>query len=344
MNVKSKSALGLAAVPLALLTASPALAAADAPVAPAAGGMITDRREVVVPAPAAEMVRIDNPLGRVEIRAWSHPGEVHIIAEKRAASAEALDRLRVHYTAWQSGEISVESRVELGGRERSLPLSGSRVDMIVEVPPELGIDAKTFGGDLSASGLRAGARLETTGGRIGVSDVRGGVVTRQLRGGQTVSAVDGDVDLDGVEGEMSLRGVGGGHVDARMVDGNIRAEDIRSAVVRLTTTTGAIVFVGLLRPTAHYDLRSYAGDVRIIPVVDPSGFELHARSPFPVESTLPLRTVWRQGERVHAVVASASPAGRRPSAGAPQGALVEISSVLGRVVIQPRLDAQAARP
>jgi hypothetical protein len=350
-------------VPLAWLAAPVAHAAADGGAAVAAGaavgaglgaavragatadnpsGGVTDRRELVVPAPGAEMVRIDNPLGRIEVRAWNRPGQIHVIVEKRAASAEALARLRVHYTAWQNGEISVDTRVELGGRERSLPLSGSRVDMVVEVPPELGIEAKTFGGDLVASGLRGGARLETTGGRIGVSDVRGGVVTRQLQGGQTVSAVDGDVDLDGVEGNMDLRGLGGGRVDARVVDGNIHAEDVRSALVRLTTTTGQIVLVGLLRPAAHYDLRSYAGDVRVIPVIDPAGFELRARSAFPIESAFAMRTIWRQGERMHAQVAAAP--GRRRAAG-PElaSALVEISSVLGRVVIQPREESASIR-
>ena len=123
-------------------------AAADAGAGSVAGAGVFDRRELIVPAPGAELVRIDNPLGRIEVRAWNRPGEIHIIAEKRAVSQAALERLRVHYTAWQNGEISVETRVELGGRERSLPLSGSRVDMIVEVPPELGIEAKTFGGDL----------------------------------------------------------------------------------------------------------------------------------------------------------------------------------------------------
>src|SRR5206468_3571903 len=115
----------------------------------------------------------------------------------------------------------------------------------------------------------AGARLETTGGRIGVSDVRGGVVTRQLRGGQRVAAVDGDVELDGVEGDMDLRYVAGGRVDAHLVDGSIRAEDIRSGLVRLVTTTGQIVLIGMIRPAAHYDLRSYAGDVRVVALGDP---------------------------------------------------------------------------
>ena len=310
-------------------------------VASATGGgtEVIDRRELIVPTPGAELLRIDNPLGRIEVRAWDRPGQIHIIAEKRAVSQEALDRLRVHYTAWQNGEISVDTRVELGGRERSLPLSGSRVDMVVEVPAALGIEAKTFGGDLTASGLRGGARLETTGGRIGVSDVRGGVVTRQLKGGQTVSAVDGDVDLDGVEGDLDVHGVGGGRLDARMVDGSIRAEDIRSALVRLTSTTGEIVFIGLLRPGAHYDLRSYTGDVRVIPVIDRSGFELRARSAFPVESGLAMRKLWQQGDRLHAEVL---PRGQGSSA-AQAAPLVELTSVFARVIIQPRTGSETIR-
>ena len=300
---------------------------------------VTDRRELIVPTPGAELLRIDNPLGRVSVRAWDRPGQIHIIAEKRAASQEAIGRLRVHYTAWQSGEISIETRVELGGRERSLPLSGSRVDLVIEVPAELAIAAKTFGGDLTASGLRGGARLETTGGRIGVSDVRGGVVTRQLMGGQTVKSVDGDVDLDGVEGDLDVHGVGGGRLDARMVDGSIRVEDIRSALVRLTTTTGEILFVGLLRPAAHYDLRSYTGDVRVVPAVDHGGFELHARSSLPIESSLPMRTIWRRGDRLHAEVLGR----RRAGTAAQAGALVELSSVFGRVIIQPRSEGPSLR-
>ena len=39
-----------------------------------------DAREVVVPIPGAERLRIDNPLGNVTVRAWDHPGSVHILS------------------------------------------------------------------------------------------------------------------------------------------------------------------------------------------------------------------------------------------------------------------------
>jgi hypothetical protein len=347
------SAAGDAAAPVALSTIG----------TPAAAGRPLDAREVIVPVPGAERMRIDNPLGNVTIRAWGRADAIHIIAEKSSPSPEVLARLRVHFTVWAGGEVSVETRVEMGGRERALPLVASRVDLLVEVPAALEIVAKTFAGDLTASGLRAGARLETTGGRIGISDVHGRVITRQLRGGQTVLAVDGDVDLDGVEGQMRLEGVAGARIEARVVDGDIRAVDIRSNEVRLSTTTGQVVLLGLLRPHAHYDLRSYSGEVRLslVPTGLPSrsglaatAFELHVRSPLPIASSIPLRTLWRQGERLWAIATPIAtsregrPAvmaevgrmtARQGTAGGPggnpegRGPVVELSSVLGRVVL-----------
>jgi hypothetical protein len=302
---------------------------------PDAGPLVVDRREIVVPvAPGSvEVLRIDNPMGRVEIRGVGRPEAIHVIAEKRAATAEALARLRVHYSAFQNGEIQLDTRVELEGRERSVPLGGSGIDLVVEVPPDVAVEAKTFGGDVTASGLRAGARLETTGGRIGVSDVRGGVVTRQLRGGQSVAGVEGDVDLDGVEGDMDLRRLEGGRVEARLVDGSIHADDVRATLVRLQTTTGEIVLLGPIRAGAHYDLRSYTGDVRILATADPAPFELRARSASPFETSLPLRGSKRQGEWLRASYIGPSRAG----AGA-RTALLDVSSVLGavRLVVQPR--------
>src|SRR5437016_2682484 len=109
------SLLGAAAFSFSAVSAAPAAPpAADggaAPSAPAGDARSLDAREVIVPLSGAERLRIDNPLGSVTVRAWERRDAMHIIAEKRASTAEALGRLRVHYTAWASGEISLESRV-----------------------------------------------------------------------------------------------------------------------------------------------------------------------------------------------------------------------------------------
>ena len=299
------------------------------------GGAATlvDRREIIVPAKAAE-VRPHRQPARAASRARRRPSrrDPHRRREARRRRPRRSGRLRVHYTAFENGEVVVDTRVELGGRERSLPLAGSGVDLVVDVPPDVAVEAKTFGGDVSASGLRAGAKLETTGGRIGVSDVRGGVVTRQLRGGQRVAAVEGDVDLDGVEGDMDLRNLGGGRVDARVVDGSIRAEDLRSGLVRLVTTTGQIVLIGVIRPGAHYDLRSYAGDVRIVPTGDTRRSSCaRARR----RRSTPTCRCARPAGRATGCAPSTWPAAPQPRT---RTALLELSSVLGgvNIQIQPR--------
>jgi hypothetical protein len=341
------STVSLALVLIAVPRASWAVVGGDAgtmaaPASPPAAGSAppraVDGRELIVPIPGAERLRVDNPLGGIVVRAWDRADAMHIIADKQSSSPEALARLRVHFTAWAGGEISIEARVEAGGRERALPLSASRVDLIIEVPAELGVEAKTFAGDLSVIGLRAGARLETTGGRIVVNDVHGRVITHQLRGGQSVAAVEGDVDLDGVEGHMHLDRLGGTRVEARVVDGDIRADDLRSDDVRLSATTGAVVLFGVLRPHAHYDLRSYGGEVRLAVVGAPAGFELRARSSVPVVSAIPLATLWQKGDRMRAVTASAGARGgmtttSTAATGTSGRPIVELSSVLGRVVV-----------
>jgi hypothetical protein len=154
-----------------------------------------------------------------------------------------------------------------------------------------------------------------------------------------VAAVEGDVDLDGVEGDMDLRNLGGGRVDARVVDGTIPAEDLRSGLGRLVTTTGEIVLVGMIRPGAHYDLRSYAGNVRVIPTAE-TAFELRTRSGKPLETDLPLRASRRDGDWLRAEYL-----GRRAQPRA-RTALLELSSVLGQVniQIQPRIMPAAAPP
>jgi hypothetical protein len=129
---------------------------------------------------------------------------------------------------------------------------------------------------------------------------------------------------------MALLRVAGGRASARLVDGNIRAADVRAGWVRLETTTGEIVLVGPLRAGARYDLRSYAGDVRVLASGDLPALELRARSGAPLETAFALRGVRRQGEWLRARAGASAGAGR----GARE-ALLEVSSVLARVVIQP---------
>ena len=164
-----------------------------------------------------EVVRIDNLLGRIQIRACRPPGrDPHRRREARLDARGARPPARPLHGVRRTARSSLDTRVELGGRERSLPLAGSGVDLDRgRAPPRVAVEAKTFGGDV----VRVGPARRRQAGDDGRPHRRVGRPRRRrdaaAAGGQRVAAVEGDVDLDGVEGDMDLRNLARGRASTR---------------------------------------------------------------------------------------------------------------------------------
>jgi DUF4097 and DUF4098 domain-containing protein YvlB len=231
-----------------------------------------------VPAPNAEAVTVEQPLGKLSLRGWDK-AEVRIVATKRAPDAATLDRLRVN-VEMQDGHIRIRTGVRVGGVFRALPPpahSKIGVDLVVDAPRRVALSARTWSGDLDAEGFRAGAQLASTGGEVRASDIEGMVVSNSVKGKQRLSAIRGNVEADGVNGDVELDTVEGDTLDAKVVEGQITARRVRTQVVHLFTTSGGIVYVGTIRPGALYDLKAEDGDVRL--VLDRAPFSITARAP-----------------------------------------------------------------
>src|SRR6478672_6779240 len=121
-----------------------------------------------VPAPNAEAVVVEQPMGKLSVRGWDKP-EVRIVATKRAPDAATLDRLRVNVEL-QDGHIRIRTGVRVGDQFRPLPTQkvGPKVsiDLTVDAPRHVNLQARTWSGDLDAQGFRAGAQLASTGGEV----------------------------------------------------------------------------------------------------------------------------------------------------------------------------------
>jgi hypothetical protein len=244
-----------------------------------AWGDVRDRWEVtLVPPPSFEMESADiyNPLGHVTVRGWDRQ-EVRIVAEKQAQSAALMKHIKVLAGFCTDGSVCVKTYVIMAEGQKGLPISMGRIDLTLDLPRHLPLKARTFVGDLEASGLRAGAQLESKSGAIRVRDVHGTVVTRALRGNQTVASVEGSVDLDGVAGDLDLMQVTGQRLSAKTVDGSIRVHQVRAEVVRLATTAGEVWLLDVaMAPGGRYELSTFDGGIRVRPA-PASGFELQAR-------------------------------------------------------------------
>jgi hypothetical protein len=251
----------------ALLLVAPALTWAEE----------TEVSFVYVPAPHAESLVIDQPLGQLSLHGWDKP-EVRIVARKHAKDSATLEQLRVNVDMFDDGRVRIRTGVRVGNSFRALPRSeAAGIDLEIEAPRRVTLRATTWADDLEVSGFRAGAELFSRGGAVRASDIEGSVHTQSLEGKQQLTAIRGDVEADVSSGDVVLESVDGKLLEARVVEGQITARDVRSHLVRLFSTIGGIVLIGAVRQGARYELTVLNGDIRL--QLPRSPFSLHARAP-----------------------------------------------------------------
>ncbi|MGZ3439056.1 MAG: DUF4097 family beta strand repeat-containing protein [Polyangia bacterium] len=273
-----------------------------------------------VPTPDAESITIEQPMGKLSLNGWDKP-EVRVVAHKRAKDGKALDQLRVEFEMLD-GKIHIRTGVRIGDTFRPLPASESAsIDLTIDAPRKVTLRAKTWGGDIDASGFRSGARLSSQGGEVHAWDIDGEVHTEALRGKQRLSAIRGNVEADGETGDVELDAIDGEVLEARVVDGQIVARRIRTPLVRLFSSSGGVVLMGTTRPGGRYELIARKGDVKLI----------LARAPFSINARAPGGSVKNGFTLTHAVGSPTTLTGEFMGAG-PQ---LELTAAHGNVILEP---------
>ncbi|HZS36639.1 MAG TPA: DUF4097 family beta strand repeat-containing protein [Polyangia bacterium] len=259
---------------LALLLVAPAAARADE----------TEENFVYMPAPNSESLTVDQPLGRLTLNGWDSP-EVRIHSVKRAPDGATLDKLKVS-VEMRDGKIHVQTGVRVGGQFRSMPVQSAKIDLTIDAPRGAKVNATTWSGDLNASGFRAGAVLESlSSGEVRAREIQGKVVSHSHTGRQWLEAIHGDVEADGESGDVELAHIDGDVLEAKTVEGQIRARQVTTPVVRLQG--GGIVLIGTLRSGGRYQLIALDGDVRL--ELKPAPFSVVAQASGRVASAFALR-------------------------------------------------------
>jgi Toastrack DUF4097 len=261
---------------LALAALSPAAARADE----------TEENFVYMPAPNAESLTIDQPLGRLTVNGWDSP-EVRIHSTKRARDGATLDKLKVSVDM-ADGKIRIQTGIRVGEQFRPMPVSSASIDLTIDAPRGASLNATTWSGDLNASGFRSGAALASSSGEVRARDIQGKVRSRALKGRQWLEAIHGDVEARGDgPGDLELVHIDGDVLDATAVEGQITARQISTPVVRLYATAGGVVFIGTLRPGGRYQLKVLDGNVRL--ELKPAPFTVEASASGRIESGFALR-------------------------------------------------------
>jgi hypothetical protein len=138
----------------------------------------------------------------------------------------------------------------------------------VRVPRTYRVDAKTSGGDVQLESVAGPSRLRTSGGNLGVKNVKGGI---------DGSTSGGDVRLESIEGSIRVH-TSGGNIHAANVRGDVDADtsggDVR--VLRIdgkihANTSGGSVQCELVGPNRGITATTSGGDVRVTMPKDARG-------------------------------------------------------------------------
>lgn len=234
------------------------------------------RQQKLALAPGGELV-VDAAGGSVTVTGGATDGATVVITSTR-------DDIEDRYSfelASEPGRVRVISR-RRGGWSQGFGWNNSgKLHFDVRVPRETRVDLESSGGGIRVSGLKGNARVRSSGGGLRIADIAGdvdagssggGVEVRQVRGDVTVESSGGGVDVAQVTGNVTAESSGGGvHVDG--VGGRVTAESSGGSVSAVLTegnaaggslsSSGGGVSVTLARDTRlSIDAYSSGGSVR----------------------------------------------------------------------------------
>jgi hypothetical protein len=230
--------------------------------------------------PASRFV-LENPRGRIVVRAWERP-EIHVHAiRRRGQSNEQYEATRVEW--YQQGE-TVYVRTVLDPSAAMLQrgaLSGvaaelmrafgdlfrwngktAEVDYQVDVPVGCELDLKGVSSAISLTGLRAPASLYSVSGAVSVDQHVGLLRLQTVSGEIAARAVDGPAYVESVSGSVRLAGKVAS-LAAKTVSGEIDVESPleSAATYEAQTVSGSATFIVPAETKATLSLRGVSGDV-----------------------------------------------------------------------------------
>jgi hypothetical protein len=217
-------------------------------------------------APAAEGQRDrDEYASRIDTTiAFARGGtvELQLIAGEIIVTGWPRDQIRVRATSERSALRLDASAgyVNLGLRSGAARSGDTRFE--VSVPVGTRVRANTTSGDIRITGSKGEVEARTQRGDIVIEDVGSRVETTAFSGDVDVSGVAGDLRVNVLSGDVQVRGVSG-DVEVKTVSGEIDLRDVRSRLVRATSTSGDVSFDGAIDGGGRYELESHSGDVEV---------------------------------------------------------------------------------
>lgn len=170
--------------------------------------------------------RLDTDMGKVTL-VGSAEADAHVVITSRRKD---LDELLTFKFDEKAGLVSITARQK--HRFGWFSSSGNNVAYEVRVPAQTRVWIDTSGGGITVSGIRGEVKTDTSGGGIGVTDVEGdvdadtsggGITLRDIRGNVRADTSGGGIEATGITGSVRAES-SGGSIELERVSGDIDAD------------------------------------------------------------------------------------------------------------------------
>lgn len=146
--------------------------------------------------------------------------------------------------------------------ELSAARRGGDTHFEVTVPVGARVVAKSSSGDIEVRGTHGEVDVTAQSGDIVVDDVNGRLDVRSFSGEVTAANITGAVTVSTQSGDLKLTDVRG-DIEVGNTSGDITLRGVTAKLVRAKTTSGDVVFDGVIDPSGRYEFTSHSGDVRL---------------------------------------------------------------------------------
>jgi hypothetical protein len=198
---------------------------------------------------------LSTDVGSVDI-VGTNSNEVSIVADLRGRERDIND--------FEINAVKNDNGVEVTGRGRKSNWFWNSNDMdvryTVRVPHEYNLRLNTSGGDIGISTVKGKVQGETSGGNIRLADIEGEVNLNTSGGNINVDKAVGSVHMETSGGEIELAMVTG-DVDVSTSGGNIRISDVTGKV--RAETSGGDVIVRVKKENRGVYAETSGGDIEI---------------------------------------------------------------------------------
>lgn len=278
---------------------------------------------------------LENVSGDIEVTG-GNGNDVRIDATKRArhpdaAEAKAILQDLVINVSERGGNVDVRTEYPRYNNRRNR-YGYASVDFTVSVPRDASVMLKSISGAVKVTNVNGELRAESISGGVAITAARKIRTIKSISGDvQVTDSQSDDLTAGSTSGSVILRNVKTRIVELQSISGDLRLTDVDADHAEMRTVSGNVEYTGRLSRTGRYEFQSHSGNVRLIPMGNPS-FSIEAttfsgdvRTDFPLtlqggSQPFPRTNLRRQNQSVRGTVGSG-------------GAMITMQSFSGNIVI-----------